>query len=237
MRSRFLVELGAISFLIRWAAMRQSESRTLASRAEMKLAEPALAGRTLRRPAHTPSALKHGEMNGAPLFALDDGGVTAAEFGRAVHALLAEVEWASARDADGWSATWSARGGDSRAMTEAVECVRATELADVWKKKSGGEVWRERAFEIVLDGAWVTGVFDRVVVERDAAGRARRATVFDFKTDRVAADADLGIAAERHAAQLGVYCRVVARLTGLAERAVTGEVIFTRVRRKVRVTN
>jgi ATP-dependent helicase/nuclease subunit A len=90
-------------------------------------------------------------------------------------------------------------------------------------------VWRERAFEVVLDEAWITGIFDRVVVERDAAGRARAATVFDFKTDALdgAADAALAHAAARHAAQLGLYRRAAARLAGLPAEAVRAEVVFT----------
>jgi ATP-dependent helicase/nuclease subunit A len=120
--------------------------------------------------------------------------------------------------------------------------------------RAGGpttEVWRERAFEIVLDGAWVTGVFDRVVVARDAAGstlsassgqagspqagRAVRATVFDFKTDRLRGGGaeELGEAAARHAGQMALYRRAAARLLALPEDAVTAELVFTAVRARV----
>jgi ATP-dependent helicase/nuclease subunit A len=88
------------------------------------------------------------------------------------------------------------------------------------------EVWRERAFEIVLDEAWVTGVFDRVVIWRDANGRAERAVVYDFKTDR-GSKADLGRALERHRGQLLLYRRSVAVLTGLPLAAVEAQLVFT----------
>ena len=88
---------------------------------------------------------------------------------------------------------------------------------------------------MVLDDTWVSGRFDRVIVERDARGRAVRATVFDFKTDLVGSEPDLTKAAARHAVQMDLYRRVVARLAGLAESAVTGEVVFTRVGRRVAV--
>ena len=95
-------------------------------------------------------------------------------------------------------------------------------------------MWRERAFEAVIDGVWVTGVIDRVMVERGADGRARRATGFDFKTDRVADESgELARAAQRHAGQVALYRRVVVRLTGLQETAVTAQVVFTAVRRRV----
>jgi len=94
---------------------------------------------------------------------------------------------------------------------------------------------------VVLDGAWVTGVFDRVIVERDAAarpgagqgGRVWCATVFDFKTDRLEREADVVAAVARHAGQLKLYRRVAARLAGLAEDAVACELVFTRRRRRV----
>jgi ATP-dependent exoDNAse (exonuclease V) beta subunit len=88
---------------------------------------------------------------------------------------------------------------------------------------------------VVLEGAWVTGVFDRVIVECDAEARPVRATVFDFKTDRVGPEDDLATSAQRHSGQLAVYRRVVAMLTGIPPERVTCEVVFTRVRRRVEV--
>src|SRR5207248_3563129 len=67
-----------------------------------------------------------------------------ADFGRELHALLAAVEW-------GGVAGWPAARSETAAASEALACLRSTALADVWKKPAGGEVWRERAFEIVLD--------------------------------------------------------------------------------------
>ena len=205
-------------------------------RATMELALDAkLVSRAVRRPARTPSALKSSVVGGAPLFALSGGGAGAAEFGANVHAFLAEVEWGGDGPAEALSAAWAKNGA---AGAEAAECLRAAELASVWTRPAGPantEVWRERAFEVVLDGAWVTGVFDRVVIERDADGAAIRATVIDFKTDRVERDDDLARAAARHAGQLDVYRIVVARLLSLPPAAVTGAVVFTRVRRQVRV--
>ncbi|MCX6953740.1 MAG: UvrD-helicase domain-containing protein [Verrucomicrobia bacterium] len=190
--------------------------------------------RAVRRPARTPSAQKTGVADGAPLFALEGPGASAAEFGVELHATLAEVEWADTEATNRLAKAWAARG---EAGAEAAACLGAPELAQVWAKPAApaAEVWRERAFEVVLDGAWVTGVFDRVVVERDHAGVAVRATVFDFKTDRVAPDRDLGEAASRYSVQLDIYRRVVARFLGIAPAAVRGEIVFTRVRQRVAV--
>jgi hypothetical protein len=142
--------------------------------------------------------------------------------------LLAEVEWVGPADGEKFAEAWTLRGA---AGDEALACLRAPELAAVWKRPDQAEAWRERAFEVVIDGTWVTGVFDRVVIERDQAGHAVRATVFDFKTERVVGDADLAAAVVRHAGQLNLYRRVAAVLTGLDVAAVACELVLTRLRR------
>jgi RecB family exonuclease len=143
-----------------------------------------------------------------------------------VHELLAEVEWAALGDPEKLAAAWAARGARPDATKAALACLRAPELADVWVRPAGlAEVWRERAFEVVLDGAWVSGVFDRVVVGLPPG----RATVFDIKTGPATTVAP-------HAGQLGLYRRAAARLTGLPEAAIRVEVVFTAVPARVRVT-
>jgi ATP-dependent helicase/nuclease subunit A len=169
-------------------------------------------------------------LAGAGIFSRGDAGAGAAEFGSAVHELLAEVEWVSAGEAEKFAASWIERGAPATAREEALACLRAPGLAPVWRNRAGAEVWRERAFEVVLDGAWVTGVFDRVIVERDAAGQATRATVFDFKTDQVPSETDLVTALARHAGQLRLYRRVAARLAALDECAVAAELVLVRRR-------
>jgi hypothetical protein len=105
----------------------------------------------------------------------------------------------------------------------------------MWERLEGAEVWRERAFEAVLSGAWVTGVFDRVVVERDPSGRVQWVTVFDFKTDRVNDDAGVKEGLRRHSAQLNLYRAVAAAFAGVPIDIVGCELVFTRLQRRVRV--
>jgi ATP-dependent helicase/nuclease subunit A len=184
----------------------------------------------VRRDVRRPSGEAPRRVPAAQLFALEAGG--AAEFGAKVHSLLAEVEW---RKGVGMAEVWSARGEPAAEVAEAEVCLLAPALEAVWVQPTRAEVWRERAFEIVLDDAWVSGVFDRVIVERDANNRAEWVTVFDFKTDRVEDERAVADATRRHAAQLNVYRRVAAVLTGVPIDAVTCELVFTRVQRRVRV--
>ena len=163
----------------------------------------------------------------ARLFALP--GREAAGFGTAVHRLLAQVEWGPATEE---LARAKARGESADALAETAAVLAAPELAAVWTRPAGvasAEVWRERSFEMVWDEAWVTGTMDRVIIERAADGRPVRATVFDFKTDRVEA-AEAATAARAHDSQMRLYRQAAARLTGLPEAEVGGFVVFTRLR-------
>jgi hypothetical protein len=117
------------------------------------------------------------------------------------------------------------------AVSAARTCLDAPALARVFSRPADGaavEVWRERAFEIILDDAWVTGVFDRVLVWRDAAARFCRVEVFDFKTDRVAAGPRaLADAIDRHAHQMMFYRRAAAILAGVSVENVESALVFT----------
>jgi hypothetical protein len=84
----------------------------------------------------------------------------------------------------------------------------------------GPLLWREASFEAVMGNQWVSGTFDRVVVERDPAGRPTRATVTEFKSGQ---RPDPGA----HRAQLELYRQAVGQLTGLPASAVGGAIVFT----------
>lgn len=189
--------------------------------------------RVPRRVSRRPSAERGGAVDAAQCFAPDGG--QAAEFGTAVHALLADVEWGSDERAEARARRWRERGADEAAMAEALACLHAPELAEVWRRPEHGDVWRERSFECVLENEWVTGVFDRVVVRRDAAGRALGATVYDFKTDALPDSSAAEGAAARHAAQLALYRRIAAVLADVPPETVRGFAVFTRVRRAVAI--
>lgn len=200
-----------------------------------------------RRVARRPSGEDVGRVTAAALFSIGTAGTR--EAGTAVHALLAQVGWLGASNEpdperigvdtpEAMIARWKASAGLAReaaAVAAAEACLRAPALAAVWRRPAevpAVELWRERSFEIVLDQSWISGTFDRVIVEKDAQRRAVRATVFDFKSDR---GGDPQTALVRHAAQLTVYRRVVAVLTGLPPGAVRAVIVLTQAGRAVDV--
>ncbi len=194
---------------------------------------PTVAGQVRRLAARRPSADRSRSVSGASWFALEGGGPAA--FGTAVHDLLAEVEWGGPEEVARLVALWRERGTSPEVLAEAEACLRAPELTEVWRSTGSAEIWRERSFEAVVDDVWVTGVFDRVVVELDEDGRPEGATVYDFKTTVLPPDADPVAAASRHAVQMTLYRRVAARLAGLKEERVRVEIVLTSVRLRMRL--
>ena len=178
-----------------------------------------------RLEARRPSDGTRGAVDGAGLFSLT--AVDGAALGAAVHGLLAEVEWGGEGDAARWAAAWRKQGADQEAVELALKCLRAPGLAEVWlRPDANAEVWREKSFEAVLDGVWVSGVFDRVVIQREGSGAVRRATVYDFKTEARPE-------AARHAGQMRLYRRAAARLLGVPETAVCTELVFSTTQARV----
>lgn len=216
----------------RWfEALRIAEEEAW-STAPMKVEAPAAPARL---PARTPSGTERSVLTGAQVFALSAS--AGAERGTAVHALLAEITWRQPGDGRIESELWATAAPAIRA--EAQACVDDPALGDVFGRPATDagepELWRERAFEVVLDGHWITGICDRVVIRRDADGVARGAWIWDFKTDRVGDRAGAVQASGRYAEQLGLYRRVVARLAGLAEKDVRCGLVFTQIREWVPV--
>jgi len=194
--------------------------------AELARINVPVADRGRRLVSRRPSDAKPGVRLGG-LFGPDRSG--AADFGTEVHALFETVEWWEGSQAGTWAAARRNEGIDEIALRETLNCLQSAALAPIFTQPTGrAEVWREKAFEVVLDDVWVTGVFDRVVVQRDAAGRAVTAWVIDYKTDRIKPDRDAAaVAVDKHAGQLNLYRRVIAVLTGVPIKAVRCTLILT----------
>ena len=83
-------------------------------------------------------------------------------------------------------------------------------------------VWREKPFDLIHEGNWVSGTFDRLIVYSD------RAHLIDFKTDDVSTPEALDDKVRGYTPQLQLYRRAAARLTGLAESDIQVSLLFVR---------
>ena len=208
-----------------WFESLSPEGKAATVQPRLEPAPDALACKVGRRPSRRPSDAKSGARL-ITLFGREGSG--AADFGTAVHALFETVEWWDGAQAAAWMSARQREGVSPAVLEEALKCLCQPEVAAVLARPADNpEVWRERSFEVVLDGVWLSGVFDRVQIERDATGRATKALVIDFKTDRAIAGDLRGQVVAKHAGQLNLYRRVVAILTGLPVNQVQGALVMT----------
>lgn len=181
----------------------------------------------------TPSGSEIVTLSAAQLF--NRRGGESREFGTLVHAIFEEIEWADSCDPDALASAWRARCPGSAALEGALDQVRGV-LAEpslhaaLARPDKPAEVWRERSFEILLGDEWLSGTFDRVVIERDTSGRASAASILDFKTDRVGTEEEIASAVGKYRPQIETYREVLQRMTGLPPGAVRGGLLFTRAR-------
>ena len=118
----------------------------------------------------------------------------------------------------------------------------AADLADAYRAAYPGpvvhfdeaadEVWKERPFDVLLDdpaspGAkmQLTGCFDRVHIRRDETGRALRARIIDYKSNRSGSVEEL---TRHYAGQMACYRAALAQLLALDAEAIRCTLIFTR---------
>jgi len=100
----------------------------------------------------------------------------------------------------------------------------ASDRALVMKKPGKNfTVWRERAFDVEVEGRAVSGIFDRVHVEFGKDGKPASAKIYDFKTDK--GNVDLR---ERYKDQLDAYIKAAALLLGISPDKVEAEPLRVR---------
>ena len=114
------------------------------------------------------------------------------------------------------------RGSAAHARYEEIEWLDSSGAANDFeralvKPSAGATLWRERAYELFVDGKWESGQFDRVVFE--GTGSDRSAVIYDFKTDaKVAGETDSAFAnriRQEYLFQLESYRKALCALTGI----------------------
>ncbi len=179
-----------------------------------------------QRPARrTPSGSETSVVTAKQLFSR--GGRFARSYGTLVHALFEQIEWLDETDDAALTALWAAvpcadESVRQRAEDEVRRSLSAPDVRAILSRPSPGAVcWLEKRFEILLNGEWLSGTFDRVMIE------PHRATILDFKTDKVETDKALAERVNGYRPQLDTYREVLARMTGLPHNAIHCRLLFT----------
>ncbi len=170
----------------------------------------------------------HGKIRANFLFSRSSS--DAAAYGTKLHAVFEQIDWIDSLTANSLEAAVAAMidPTDSVAVLvrdEVLASLREPTIAALFHRDQFGTdpiLWREKRFEIILNGAWVSGTFDRVVLTRE------RAWIFDFKTNRVATPRQIAEARDAYRPQLSVYREALSRLSGIPAQAIETHLIFTK---------
>jgi RecB family exonuclease len=84
--------------------------------------------------------------------------------------------------------------------------------------------WNEKPFDLMIDGQWVSGCFDRVHV-RYEGGRPVEAQIYDYKTNRSTPEA----IAREYQPQMDQYCKAASILLGIGIDKVCARTVPARV--------
>lgn len=188
----------------------------------------------LRPRRRTPSGSETVSVSAAQIFSPRGG--EAREFGTLVHAIFEDLEWADEDSLLDLRKKWEGTADGSNAIPgNALEQVtgsleNAAIRTALSRPSEYALVWREKNFEILLKNEWLSGTFDRVQIECDAAGAPTRATIIDFKTDHATTPAEIDDRAAKYRPQLETYSEVLQRMTNLPAYAIRCCLIFTRSR-------
>lgn len=157
------------------------------------------------------------------------------DFGTAIHELFEEIEWldndvSAAEIIDTWRPS---RRFDKQVVkdvaTQFKQCLKSPEVRAALSKPQGNvELWREKSFELILDGSWVSGVFDRVVINRGFSGEPLSAEILDYKSNRnLVSEDDAFRKAKHYFPQMDIYRRALSFILGIEKNRVAVKILFT----------
>jgi ATP-dependent helicase/nuclease subunit A len=178
--------------------------------------------RPLRR---TPSGSETSLVTAKQLFSRS--GRSARSYGTLVHAFFEQILWLDEMPASTLKELWAALpcqddNARIKALEEVHRCLAAPTIVKALSRPSAdAECWREKRFEILLNQEWLSGTFDRVVIEPE------RATIQDFKTDKVESGKALANRVAGYTPQLHTYREVLSRMTGLSTASIRCQLLFT----------
>ena len=97
------------------------------------------------------------------------------------------------------------------------------------KGDDAAALWRERSYELLVGGKWESGQFDRVVFRGE--GAARRAVIYDFKTNAKRREETSEEFARRmgetYAGQMSAYRAAVSSLAGIPQERVRSVLLLS----------
>jgi len=140
----------------------------------------------------------------------------AADLGTEIHELLSRIEWNTAK------IDLSSCSKPARELLETF--LKSAEAEEVFSKPGEGWIlWKEKPFDLMDSGKWISGIFDRVHFRREG-GKAVEARIYDYKTNRSTPEA----IAQQYEGQMEQYRLAAAKLLGITIDKVSARTISIR---------
>jgi len=137
----------------------------------------------------------------------------AADLGTEIHKVLSQIGW------DIREAALASCSPEASRLLEAF--LNTAEAKDLFTKPGEGWThWNEKSFDLMIDGKWVSGCFDRVHVRREG-GKPVEAGIYDYKTNRSSPEA---IALE-YQGQMEQYRKAASILLGIGIAKVSAQTV------------
>jgi ATP-dependent exoDNAse (exonuclease V) beta subunit len=123
--------------------------------------------------------------------------------------------------------------GDKDAVTLVRKCLAVPEIRALFSRETDrDEALRELPVEFMEKDTWWSGIVDRLVLRRDAAGGLQKAVLIDFKTDCVENAVTLR---DRYSEQLMIYRRAISAALKLVDNQVEVVLLSTHLEVLVRL--
>jgi len=153
-----------------------------------------------------------GEQDARAAFSLD-----AAELGTEIHEVLSRVAW------DRQNVDFS--GCSPQARNLLVPFLESKVAEEIFTKPGEDwDLWNERAFDLMIDNVWISGIFDRVHICRKD-GRTVEARIYDYKTNRSSPEE----IAKEYEGQMDQYRKAIAELLGIGVDHVSAHTVPIRL--------
>ncbi len=142
-------------------------------------------------------------------------------YGTLVHECFQTIEW--------WDGNlvWNK---DKSVVKVVLECMQSPTILPYFEKRDAIKVFREQPIEAIVDGVWISGVIDRLILSYDDSGNVEYVAIVDFKTDMVD---DVDELKYRYSDQLMSYQTMLESIYALESDHFYRVIISTHLRKAV----
>ncbi|WP_342799712.1 PD-(D/E)XK nuclease family protein, partial [Methylacidimicrobium cyclopophantes] len=121
------------------------------------------------------------------------------------------------------------------AAKSVLSCVESKSCSMAFSPPSGTILWREKPFEALFAGRWISGVFDRVHLFPGQSGRPVAAILYDFKTDREAPERGEETLLARYREQMEIYRLALGGILSLPSEEIRAFLVWVEPPRLIEV--